>query len=112
MLCKSVCIKSFLHLAVGSDGEAVLHSALVLLLGGLGMKWGVFQDAWTIRSRDLLAFVVLSLLMIFSISSHEFILASSWCLLTYEKTTNVPGLEKFNLQKGVEESLMFDLADL
>lgn len=51
-------------------------------------------------------------LMIFSISSHEFILASLWCLLTCEKTTNVPGLAKFNLKKGVEESLIFDLADL
>lgn len=64
------------------------------------------------RSRDFLAFVVLCLLMIFSISSHEFILASLWCLLTCDKTTNVCSLEKFNLQKGVEESLIFDLADL
>lgn len=45
MLCKSVYIKTFLHLAVGSGEEAVLHSALVLLLGGLGMKYGAFQDA-------------------------------------------------------------------
>lgn len=65
------------------------------------------------RSRDFLGFfVVLCLLTVFSISSHEFILASSWCLLTCENTTNVPGLEKFNLQKCVEESLIFDLAGL
>lgn len=64
------------------------------------------------RSRDLLAFLVLSLLTVFSVSSHEFILASLWCLLTCEKTANVRSLAKFNLQKGVEESLIFHLADL
>lgn len=42
VLCKSVYIKYFLHLAVGSGGETDLQLALVLLLGGLGMKYGAF----------------------------------------------------------------------
>lgn len=38
----SLCILNLLHSAVGSGGETDLHSALVLLLGGLGMKRGAF----------------------------------------------------------------------
>lgn len=45
MLFKPMYIKSFLHVAVGSGGETVFHSALVLIMGGLGMKYGAFQDA-------------------------------------------------------------------
>lgn len=45
MCCVSLYIKSFLHLAVASGGKTDFHSALVLLLEGLSMKYGVFQDA-------------------------------------------------------------------
>lgn len=54
MCCVSLYTKCFLHLAVEGGGEKDFHSALVLLLEGLGMKYGVFQDAWTMRSRDVL----------------------------------------------------------
>lgn len=49
-LWKSGHIKSFMCLAVGSGGETVLRSAFILLLGGLGMKYGACRYAWKMSS--------------------------------------------------------------